>query len=228
MKKIVMVICVLALSSVVLQAAHESKVFVAPVWEYGVSHLGNGTSQKGSLWGATVGYTYSEKDSVYFDFEFMAVAGKWNGSAGNDPTQEYVTEARFGYVAMPWPDRFTMTPFIGMGSYVFNQTSNFTSYFWYLPIGVVLEYQINQKWTIGLVGYGAPTFSGSYKIEGNKNSAPTSALWKAELPVKFLGSLPFELSIVPFFKGWSYRNHDQLIKQSNLYYGLKLGLGYLF
>ncbi len=216
-----------ALLSSRLEAVEGSNIYVAPVWEYGISHLGNDKERKGSLWGAAVGYSYAERDSIYFNLEFTAAAGRWTGSANDESTQEYITESRFGYVAVPCPDRLTLTPFIGIGSYVFNQGSNFTSYFWYLPIGVCVEYQVSKNWTIGLIGLGAPTFSGSYKIT-HRRSAPTTPLWKAELPITYLGSLPFNCSIIPFVKEWSYLNHDDLIKQRNMYYGLKLAFGYSF
>ncbi len=207
-----------------------SEVYVAPVWEFGISRWGNGKKQTGSLWGAAVGYSYKERDSIYFNLQFTGAAGRWTGSAGNNPTQEYITEMRFGYVVAPSGDRLTLTPFIGLGSYVFNQTlsgPNFTSYFWYVPLGVCLDYRVTDSWSIGLIGSGAPTFSGSYKIN-HRASAPTRALWVAELPVTYLGSLPFECAIIPFFKEWAYLNHGELIKQKNLYYGLKLAFGYLF
>lgn len=210
-----------------VQAVDGSNVYITPVWEYGVSHWGNDTKQSGSLWGASIGYSYLEQDSIYVNLEFTAAAGRWTGSAGNESTQEYITETRFGYVAAPFPGKLTLIPFIGMGSYVFNQGSNFTSYFWYLPIGVCLEYQASKDWKIGFVGIGAPTFAGSYKIT-HRGSAPTTPLWKAELPITYLGSLPFECSIIPFIKEWSYHRHNELIKQQNMYYGLKLALAYHF
>lgn len=227
MRKIFAGILLLVLFKGALQAVDGSNLYVTPVWEYGISHWGKDTQQKGSLWGAAIGYSYAEKDSIYFNLEFSAAAGRWTGSAGDNPTQEYITEARFGYVAVPCPDRLTLTPFIGIGSYVFNQSPDFTSYFWYLPLGVCLEYQINKSWTIGLLGLGAPTFSGSYNIT-HRGSAPTTPLWKAEIPVTYLGSLPFKCAIIPFVKEWSYRNHGELIKQRNMYYGLKLAFAYNF
>ncbi|MES2200194.1 MAG: hypothetical protein V4489_08515 [Chlamydiota bacterium] len=226
-KKLCSAFLLYALAQGDLHAVEGSNVYLTPVWEYGVSHWGNGARQKGSLWGAALGYAYSEKDSIYFNLEFTAAAGRWTGSVGNNPTQEYITESRFGYVAVPCPDRLTLTPFVGVGSYVFNQSPNFTSYFWYIPIGVILEYQINKSWTIGLMGLGAPTFSGSYKIS-HRGSAPTSALWKAELPITYVSSLPFNCSVIPFVKEWAYHNHGELIKQRNMYYGLKLAFGYQF
>lgn len=213
-----------------IRSSDGSSVYIAPMWEYGVSDWGDGSEQKGSLWGASIGYSYKEQNSLYFNLEFTAAAGKWSGSARNDPTQEYITEMRLGYVAVPCCERLTLTPFLGVGSYVFNQSipgPNFSSYFWYIPIGVLLEYRINNSWAIGLIGTGAPTFSGSYKITKRRN-APTTALWKAEIPVTYFGSLPFECSIIPFFKQWAYLNHGELIKQKNMYYGLKVGFGYHF
>lgn len=73
-------ICLLSLSSTQVFADHQqpiqpisvtssdgSKVYIAPAWEYVNSQWGNGTKQSGSLWGASVGYTYSEKDSIYLN-----------------------------------------------------------------------------------------------------------------------------------------------------------------
>jgi|GEM_PF-2839811 len=214
-----------------LASVEGSKVYIAPLWEYGHSEWGNRTSQNGSLWGASVGYSYSERNSIYVNLEFTGAAGRWKGSAGNDPTREYVTELRLGYVGAFPCERFTLTPFVGIGSYVFNQTisggPNFNSYFWYVPIGVSLEYRISKSFAIGLMGFGAPTFAGSYKINYRAN-APTDALWKVELPLTYYGSLPFELSIVPFAKQWAYLANEELIKQRNTYYGLKIGFGYHF
>lgn len=158
------------------------------------------------------------------------MAGRWTGSAGNDPTQEYITELQLGYVASIC-DNFTLTPFTGIGSYVFNQTlqdiPNFHSYFWYVPIGISLDYRINESFAIGLKGTGAPTFSGSWKVF-KRASAPTTALWKVEIPLTYYGSLPFECSLTPFAKQWAYLNHDSLTKQRNTYYGLQLAFGYKF
>lgn len=209
-----------------------STLYVAPAWEFGNSHWGNHSKQSGSLWGGVVGYQYEKRDCLYFNLDFTAMAGKWSGSAGSDPTQEYITEMRIGYVGTPAAtDAFTLVPFIGVGSYVFNQSlsggSNFNSYFWYVPIGVKFEYRVNKSLSVGFVGLGAPTFSGSYKIT-HREHAPTTPLWKAELPISYVGSLPFSVAFIPFFKTWAYLSHDDLIKQRNLYYGLKLAFGYHF
>lgn len=207
-----------------------SVAYMAPVWEYGISRWGNGTKQTGSLWGAAVGYGYSERDGIYFRAEFSALAGRFSGSAGNDPTQEYITELRFGYVSVPCCDgRLTLTPFFGAGSYVFNQTlsgPDFRSYFWYLPFGFNLRYRIGNAWAIGFTGFGAPSFGARYKIT-NWKSAPVRPLWFVELPATYF-SLPFECSLIPFFKSWAYRHRGDLISQRNLYYGIKAAFGYRF
>ena len=226
-RKLIGAFLLMASASSALAAVEGSNLYVAPVWEYGVSKWGNGTEQKGSLWGAALGYTYAKRSGVYFNLEFTGATGRWTGSAGNESTQEYVTESRLGYVAVPWPDKFTVTPFVGLGSYVFNQSSNFKSYFWYMPVGMILEYQINQEWMIGLMGSGASTFAGSYKLN-KRGSAPTSTLWKVEIPATYMASSSFNCSIVPFIKKWSYRKNGELIKQDNMYYGLKVALGYNF
>jgi hypothetical protein len=208
-----------------------SKVYAAPAWEFTHSHWGGGKKQNGSLWGGVIGYQYEKRDGLYCNLDFTAMAGKWHGTAGNNPTQEYITELRLGYVGTPAATKaFTLTPFIGVGSYVFNQTisgPNFNSYFWYVPIGVRFEYRINKSLSIGFLGMGAPTFSGSYKVT-HRRHAPTAPLWKAELPITYLGSLPFSFSFIPFFKDWAYLQHKELIKQRNIYYGLNLVFGYRF
>ena len=212
-----------------------SHLYVAPVWDYLNSHWGNGTKQTGSLWGANVGYTYAARDTIFFNGEFTYMAGMLKGSAGNDPTQEYITDVKLGYdLSSPFGEDFTMTPFIGMGSYVFNQSlsgnDSFHSHFWYVPIGVSFCYKISNSWSIGFMGLGAPTFSGRWKIthNGGRGNAPTSALWKGELPVMYTGSLPFEFAVVPFVKGWAYHANGELIEQRNTYYGVRALFGYRF
>ncbi len=229
--------CLLFLGSSFLEASSmpeekSSNVYVAPAWEFLHSSWGNGTKQTGSLWGGLAGYTYKQKDSWYFSSEFNYMAGILKGSAGNNPTQEYITEVRGGYnLAAPLGPKFSVTPFLGMGSYIFNQSifgsKDFKSHFWYVPIGLFFDYKINTSWTVGFLGMGAPTFAGRWKISKWRD-APTSALWKGELFAIYTGCLPFEFSLVPFIKGWSYRNSEPLTQQSNTYYGLKALFGYRF
>lgn len=209
-----------------------SRVYVAPAWDYLLSQWGNGTSQRGSLWGGNVGYSYIERDSIYFNGEFTYMAGMLRGSAGNDPTQEYITEIKLGYdLSSVFGDKFSLTPFLGFGSYVFNQSIgeglHFRSHFWYVPIGAAFRYQWNRNWSIGFLGLGAPTFSGRWKIETSGN-APTTALWKAELPLIYSGALPFEWSLTPFVRGWGYIKHEELLAQKNTYYGITMTFAYGF
>ena len=209
-----------------------SSVYIAPVWEFLNSKWGNNTNQNGSLYGGSAGYTYTERDSIFFNAEFSYMAGMLRGSAGNDPTQEYITEIRLGYdLSSPFGERFSVTPFVGMGSYIFNQSLSgglcFRSHFWYVPIGVALNYRIDKNWNLGFTGSGSPTFSGRWSVE-HTQEAPTSALWRAELPITYLGGSSFELSLIPFAKGWSYCPTDELTQQKNTYYGLKLACGYRF
>jgi hypothetical protein len=214
------------------QSSEGSNVYLTPAWQYLISHWGNGGKQKGSMGGISAGYAYLERDSLYFNGEFTFMAGKLHGSAGTSPTQEYITEVDFGYdISSPFGEKFTLTPFVGVGAYVFNQTGPgpvFDSHFWYVPIGASLEYRFDQSWSMALVGYGAPTFAGHWSQSGDSGHAPVSGLWKAELPVTYLGSLPFELSLIPFVKGWAYEKHGDLIKQRQTYYGLKMSFGYHF
>ena len=215
-----------------LKPLEGSSVYVAPVWEFLNSKWGNDTNQNGSLWGGSAGYSYIERDSVFFNAEFSYMAGMLKGSAGNDPTQEYITEIKLGYdLSSPFGEHFSVTPFVGMGSYIFNQSLSgdlqFKSHFWYVPIGVALSYRINQHWNLAFVGSGSPTFSGRWKVLHTQD-APTTALWRAELPITYLGGSSFEMSIVPFVKGWSYCKTSELTEQNNTYYGLKLACGYRF
>ncbi|MBM3198676.1 MAG: hypothetical protein FJZ58_05420 [Chlamydiae bacterium] len=209
-----------------------STLYVGPAWDFVNSRWGNGTKQTGSLWGLNAGYTYATKDTIYFQGQFTFMGGMLKGSAGNDPTQEYITEARLGYdISSPFGEKFTMTPFLGMGIYIFNQSiagsDSFHSHFWYAPIGVMIAYQVTPAWSIGFTGLGAPTFSGRWKIDHTKD-APTSALWQGELPVTYTGASPFRFSLMPFIKGWAYHNSGDLIEQRNTYYGLKALFGYCF
>ncbi len=220
------------LHAVAVPEEKASNVYVAPAWEYVHSSWGNGTKQTGSLWGALAGYAYEKKDSWYFLAEFNYMAGILKGSAGNDPTQEYITEVRGGYnLAAPFGPRFSITPFVGVASYIFNQTisggNSFNSNFWYAPIGLFFDYKINKSWKVGFLGMGAPTFAGRWKVSKWRD-APTSALWKGELFAIYTGCLPFEFSLVPFVKGWAYKNDGSLTEQRNTYYGLKALFGYRF
>jgi len=233
MKKIAVIGVFLALRALnAAESAEGSTVYVAPAWEFVSSRLGNHTKQTGSLWGGVIGYQYEKRDCLYFNLDFTAMAGKLHAGAGGIPTQEYITEMRVGYVGTPAAtNAFTLTPFIGIASYVFNQSfskgPSLNSYFWYVPIGVKFEYRVNKSLAIGFVGLGAPTFSGSYKTS-NRGHAPTRPLWKAELPISYLGSLPYSVAFVPFFKTWAYLSHGDLMKQRSVYYGLKLAFGYHF
>lgn len=221
-------------SSSVICAAPEqgSTLYVGPAWDYVNSRWGNDKKQTGSLWGVNAGYTYSTRDTIYFNGQFTFMSGMLKGSAGNDPTQEYITEAQLGYdISSPFGENFSLIPFLGMGSYIFNQSigggNSFHSHFWYVPIGVSFSYQINSHWAIGFTGIGAPTFSGRWSINGNNSqNAPTSALWEGELPVQYKASSPFTFFLVPFIKGWSYHSSGELIEQRNTYYGLRVLFGY--
>ena len=236
-KKWMLSVCLLFLGFSAVEAAplsedKASSMYAAPVWEYLHSSWGDGNKQTGSLWGGLAGYSYKQKDSWYFCSEFNYMAGLLKGSAGNNPTQEYITEVRGGYnLSAPLCSRFSVTPFLGMGSYIFNQSifgsSDFKSNFWYVPIGLFFDYKINTSWTLGFSGMGAPTFAGRWKVSKWRD-APTSALWKGELFVAYAGCLPFEFSLIPFVKGWSYRSAEHLIEQSNVYYGFKALFGYRF
>lgn len=208
-----------------------SEVYVGPMWNYVTSDWGNGLNQKGSLWGAFGGYTYKAKDSVFFHGEFSYTAGMLKGSAGNDPTQEYETEIRLGYSFALGQDKCLLIPFFGGGSYILHQSLSghldFNSYFWYIPIGLACSYQINSNWIVGFMGLGAPTFGGRWK-EHESHKANTKPLWKAEVPVSFVGCLPFKFLITPFLTGWGFHKSGALESQVNTYYGMKLAVEYEF
>jgi hypothetical protein len=214
------------------KALEGSTFYLGPDWNYLNSNWGNGTKQTGSLWGVLGGYTYVKPDFLYVNAEFNYMAGILKGTAGNDPTQEYITQIRLGYnMVSPLYSLFTITPFLGIGSYIFNQTLGgdqvFNSQFWYVPIGVSFDVKVEENWKIGLMVSGSPTFAGRWKIDEWKE-APVTVLWKGELPVSYTGISPFALSFIPFIKGWAYCHKGDLTKQRNSYYGCKLLASYSF
>ncbi len=208
-----------------------SNIYIGPIWNYVTSKWGDGKEQQGCLWGVVGGYFYIAPNTIFVNAEFDYASGILKGSAGNDPTQEYITELKLGYSFSLAQNKLLLTPFVGGGSYVIHQSlshhMDFNSYFWYTPIGLAGTYHIGSHWTIGLIGFGAPTFGGRWK-EHHFDKAYTKPLWKAELPILYLGSLPFELSIVPFVTGWGFHKSGELVSQNNTYCGMRLGFDYHF
>ncbi len=208
-----------------------SIIYVGPIWNYVTSKWGNGKKQQGSLGGVVGGYFYIAPNAVFFNAEFDYTSGILKGSAGNDPTQEYVTELKLGYSFSLAQNKLLVTPFVGGGSYIIHQSLShhldFNSYFWYTPIGLAGTYHLNSHWTIGLIGFGAPTFGGRWK-EHHSDKASTKPLWKVEFPLIYLGSLPFELAIIPFATGWGFHKSGDLVAQNNTYYGMRLAFAYHF
>lgn len=233
MKKWIVAFCAFVASGYAEEKAPEGSTFyVGPAWNFLNSNWGNGTKQVGSLWGVVGGYTYLKPNFLYANAEFNYMAGMLKGSAGNDPTQEYITQVRLGYnLVSPLCKRFTILPFAGIGAYIFNQSlsvgETFQSHFWYVPLGVAFDFRFCNDWAIGFMGSGAPTFAGRWKVT-NSQEAPTTVLWKGELPVTYLGFGPCTLSLTPFIKSWAFCHKGELTKQRNNYYGLKLLASYFF
>ncbi len=235
-KKKILFTAFLAYSSYALANADveegPNNIHVGPVWNYVTSNWGNGLEQKGSLYGLLGSYSYIAEDTFYLNAEFMYTAGILKGSAGNDPTQEYVTELRLGYTLSLAKAKFMLTPFTGIASYLIHQSlsghEDFNGNFWYVPVGLMGSYHLNSDWCLRFLGFGAPTFGGHYKEHDHSAHASTKPLWTAELPVLYLGSLPFELAIVPFVTGWGFHTSDTLTSQTNTYYGIRLDFGYQF
>lgn len=219
-----------------LHTLEGSNLYLAPAWQYLWSKdKATDTTYSGSMGGLSVGYDYVERDSLYFKAEFTYMAGALRHSGSNHVnTQEYITEVDFGYdISSPFGDKFTMTPFVGIGAYIFNQTlpnasHNFDSHFWYVPIGLSLEYRFDKSWMMSLVGYGAPTFSGHVHDSNMNGHACVSGLWSVELPISYIGSLPFEVALIPFSKGWAYKSHGSFDGDRQTYVGLKFAFGYHF
>lgn len=208
-----------------------STAFISPIGSFVCSSWQGGVSQKGALYGVQGGYSYFSSDHLYVAGDFLYAAGVLRGSAGVNPTQEYITQAFLGYAWGAFSDAFVCAPFVGAGSYLFSQTffgeANFTSRFWYVPIGVTFSYALSSSWSVGGEVYGAPTFGGWWKVHQGR-SALTRPLWYGQMKLAYHKGTSWEFSLLPFYKQWAYRETGDLLSQSNQYYGCKGQIGYCF
>ncbi len=212
-----------------------NRFYVAPLYQNLNSVWSNKTDQNGPMWGVGTGFDYTQDGALYIGGDFAYATGRIKGSAGDDRTYEYFLEDRIGWTfsLCDLPD-FTFVGFVGGGYYQFNQSlsegNKFNSHFWYVPIGFRVYYDVACDFQLGLNFTVAPTFGGRWKIDCRKN-APTTVLWKVEMPFTYLFDLScsqFDLSLVPFFHEWSFQRKGQLNGQRNIYFGARLELGYNF
>jgi hypothetical protein len=214
--------------------AEGSDLYLAPAWQYLYNHdKANDLTYQGSMGGLSIGYDYTIKDSVYFNAEFTYMAGSVEHRGWlNKSTQEYITQAVLGYdISSPFGQKFSITPFVGIGAYVFNQSTSahtFNSNFWYAPIGLCLEYRFNANWALALSGYGAPTFAGHVNNQWIDGQVYVSGLWSVQMPLSYVGSLPFKAALIPFAKQWAYERSGLYEGNRQTYFGLKMAFAYHF
>lgn len=214
---------------------YPNRFYVAPLYQNLNSVWSNHTSQNGAMWGVGTGFDYTQENSFYLGGDFAYATGKIKGTAGNDQTHEFYLEDRIGWsFSLCDLPEFTFVGFVGAGYYQFNQSiadgQRFNSHFWYIPIGLKVDYAVNCDFHMGLNFTVAPTFAGRWKIECKRN-APTTVLWKVELPFTYMfnwACSPFDVSLVPFYHQWAFQKKGELIGQKNIYFGARLELGYHF
>ena len=167
-------------------------------------------NQKGhGTWsGVVAGWDYKKGDAVYAGAQARWTWGKVAGQRG----QDWNLVGRIGYgwnlsSALNW----YFAPYVGVGyeSQRVRFVASSKVHFWYLPIGMMLDYHFNPNFMVGLKAEYGLMFQAKYRqfvTPRGKIPMANRSRCEVELPFTYLftgfshGHL--DISLVPFWHGW--------------------------
>ncbi len=182
------------------------------------------STNEGWLPGAFISYTFKKNSVFYHRFyvHYAAAEITYDGSTqtgtpikfSNDPQKFFKLQWDFGY---PWAirDNFVLTPYLGLGYRYWErgETSypNYKEvYTWgYIPVGLRIDYDINDKWRVGGNVAANFMFGGNMKAYLSELSRGAPDLdfslgnevgWYAELPVTYRITNNWALTAAPWYE----------------------------
>ncbi len=160
-------------------------------------------------WGGVVGnYDYKEGGNIYGGLQARYAWGKVGGQRGTD----WNGVGRIGYGwDMGATQSWFLAPYLGAGyeSQRIRFTTSSRVYFWYIPVGIMLDYRANPNFMVGLkaeYGFMAGAKYKQYVATTGKISAGNRARYEIEVPFTYIftdfSNGHFDISLVPFWHGW--------------------------
>ena len=214
-----------------------------------------------------LGYTYKSPDDFFADIKGSWGGGKFDGKYKYEGASSAVTMkgfkhsfdmiGRFGWM-FPFgqEEEFGVTPFLGLAYFNDKDTisknsslineefyGKVTTYGYYIPVGVLVEWKVIPEFTVGLCAQINYTISTKVDPKGTKGDGSTVSGsthkmkkafgWAVELPMTYQLTSEWDVSLVP-----SYEFGKLKPKQTSSYpihkeyklhdYGARLEAGYSF
>ena len=183
---------------------------------------------EGWLPGTFISYTF-KKNSIFYSriySHYAAAEITYDGATqtgtpinfSNDPQKFFKLQWDFGY---PWPirDNFVLTPYSGMGYRYWERgeakitAASYTNYkevysWGYIPVGLKIDYDINDRWRVG--GNVAANFMFGGRMKAYLSevlagpdldfSLGNEVGWYAELPVTYRITNNWALTVTPWYE----------------------------
>ena len=200
------------------------------------------STNEGWLPGTFISYSF-KKNSVFYTRlygHYAAAEITYDGTTqagtpikfSNDPQKFFKLQWDFGY---PWAirDNFVLTPYLGVGyRYWERGEANYPNYkevytWGYIPVGLRIDYDINDRWRVGGNVAANFMFGGNLKAYLSEVSAGAPDLnfnlgnevgWYAEFPVTYRFTNTWALTATPWYE---YSTIGRSDTQSFRYGGIK-------
>ena len=160
-------------------------------------------------WGGLVGnFDHKEDNALYFGAQGRYACGKVGGQRGTD----WNAVGRLGYgwnlgAAKDW----YLAPYAGVGyeSQRIRFSTSSRVYFWYIPVGAMLDYRMSPNFMMGLKAEFSFMCHARYKqytATTGTVSMGNRARYEVEVPMTYIfdpfSGGHFDMSLVPFWHGW--------------------------
>jgi hypothetical protein len=230
---------------------HDSRLQIGGSYSYVTIKPHDHRTFKGNLGGAQISYEFRPLNRFYGGGKFTVREGKTHGAQGIRTLEYYDVHERLGYTYAPESEDWFITLFSGFGYRHLEQklkpkagsTVRFNYNEFYIPVGILTNYDVLSWFSIGLNYIWMPQVFSSVTIVPLKG-----ARWKTsnkmsnsylEMPLTFdvTADKRFQITFSPFYERW----HDghttaklstgtPLGLPGNTYnfYGAELNFGYCF
>lgn len=228
-----------------------SRIYFGPNYSYVKIKQENNFDFNGNLFGLQTCYDYRQPKHIYGGLSFLWRQGEIKSSDGKDNVVDIDVHERIGYTfCLNTTDRLLIL-FSGLGFRYLQQDIHLNNFNkikliyedFYLPLGLSVDYKVNQTFKTGLNFVYMPQVYPSliiHPLEGSRWVLKYSfSNFYVDVPLTFSYKkyCRFELTLNPFFEYWkdgktTARTNTGLFlgipENKSFFVGLKLNLAYLF
>lgn len=196
--------------------AGPARVFGGAGFNFTQGDGSNAIKLKGWYWNARTGYQFINRSDI-----FATAEGDWNGGHLKKEDAALATDyrgymhtfgakGRVGYMwGMGNQDLFGVAPYLGIGygggrisvRGASTAAGRYEYRFWYVPVGLYMDFMISKDLSIGL--FGEAQFAFGYRFWESTSgtvSGKNKVNWKVELPVTWQLTKTWDLQLTPFWK----------------------------